>query len=118
MRKIFSLLLFLAATSFALADNTQKVTVSGTTIDKTVKQLSFSGDNVVMNFTDGTSQTEDMSNVIITFSTSTAIKALSSEPENAPTQYFDMSGRLLKSAPQHGPFIMRKGGKIVKVLKR
>lgn len=50
--------------SVACADTGQTVRVNGSIIDKFVTELTFSGDNVTMTFSDGT-QTEDMSLVTI-----------------------------------------------------
>ncbi len=41
-------------------DGDQTVTIAGTTVSKTVKQITFSGDDVILHFTDNTTATEDM----------------------------------------------------------
>lgn len=56
----------------------QTVTVDGTTIDNTITQLTFSGDEATLTFADGTTATVDMSLLTITFAyddTSTGIEA-------------------------------------------
>lgn len=59
-----ALLAALLSGSVACADTGQTVRVNGSVIDKFVTELTFSGDNVTMIFSDGT-QTEDMSLVTI-----------------------------------------------------
>ena len=100
-----------------MADHTQAVTVNGQQLTETVNKLTFDGDNVVLHLENGVEMTVDMADVIITFTVSDAIKALSSEPKNAPIAYFDLNGHLLKKAPVQGPYIMQKGQKVVKLMK-
>jgi pectate lyase len=50
------------------ADGGQTVSVDGTTVNKTVKEITFSGTDVELSFTDGTTLTADMSTVNIAFS--------------------------------------------------
>lgn len=59
-----ALLAALLSGSVACAETGQTVRVNGSVIDKFVTELTFSGDNVTMTFSDGT-QTEDMSLVTI-----------------------------------------------------
>ena len=96
----------------------QVVTVDGSTVDKTVQQITFYGDDVVLQYSDGTTENAiDMEKVTIVFNVATAIKELSTEPENAPIYYFDIQGRQLSEEPARGLFIMKKGKKVVKVIK-
>lgn len=57
--------LILLSGGSAFADTEQTVTVGGSVVGKFVSTLTFSGDNVTMLFDDGTSQTEDISQVSI-----------------------------------------------------
>lgn len=58
----------LLMTLAAMADDVQTVTIGGTTVNKTVTQITFSGDDVVLHFSDGTSQSADMDeNINIAF---------------------------------------------------
>ena len=43
-----------------MADDVQTVTVGGTTVNKTVTQITFSGDDVVLHFSDNSTQTAGM----------------------------------------------------------
>ena len=63
---LFTLCL-LGLTAAAEDGTRQTVTVNGTIVDKTVKKITFSGDDVVLNFTDDSSQTADMEQVSISF---------------------------------------------------
>lgn len=63
-KALFALLPAMLSGSVACADTGQTVRVNGSVIDKFVTELTFSGDNVTMTFSDGT-QTEDMSLVTI-----------------------------------------------------
>lgn len=63
-KALFAFLPAMLSGSVACADTGQTVRVNGSVIDKFVTELTFSGDNVTMTFSDGT-QTEDMSLVTI-----------------------------------------------------
>ena len=64
----------------AMADDVQTVTIGGSTVDKTVKQITFDGDNVILHFTDNSTKTQDMAvEVKIAFDLSTAIEYLGVE---------------------------------------
>lgn len=101
----------------AQADNKQVVTVGQQQLTETVTRLTFDGDQVVLHLANGTTQTVDMEDVVITFTVVDALKALGTEPKDAPLAYFDLNGRQLKKAPKKGGYIMKKGTKVVKVLK-
>ena len=88
----------------AQADNKQVVTVGQQQLTETVTRLTFDGDPVVLH-------------LVITFTVVDALKALETEPKDAPLAYFDLNGRQLKKAPKKGGYIMKKGTKVVKVLK-
>lgn len=75
-RILLTLCLLLALPFVALADNKQTLTIDGTAQQATVKSIAFSGDNVVLSLSDGTSQTVDMASVVINFGTSTGIQGL------------------------------------------
>lgn len=101
----------------AQADNKQVVTVGQQQLTETVTRLTFDGDQVVLHLANGTTQAVDMEDVVITFTVVDALKALETEPKDAPLAYFDLNGRQLKKAPKKGGYIMKKGTKVVKVLK-
>ena len=56
MMKRFTIALAMIVLPFAVwADSGQTVSVGGTTVNKTVKEITFSGTDVKLSFTDGTS---------------------------------------------------------------
>ena len=93
------------------------VTVGQQQLTETVTKLTFDDDKVVLHLANGTTQTVDMETVTIVFTVVDALKVLESEAKDAPLAYFDMSGRQLKKAPKKGSYIIKKGTKVVKVLK-
>ncbi len=118
-KKILSLCFIAAMGINAMADGGQTVTVDGTSVNKTVTKITFSGDDVILHYSDGTTQqSSDLDGVKIVFSVVDAIKILNTETKDGTIQYFDMQGRELPGAPQRGMFIMKKGNNVVKVIRR
>lgn len=77
------------------AGNKQSITVNGTTIDKVVKTISFEGDNVVLTYTDGSSDKEDMELVTLAFaydSSSTGISQLTAAKGEKAQQVYTLDG--------------------------
>lgn len=110
-----TLLLSLASTT--MADNKQIVTIGQRQVEKTVQQLTFNEGQVVLHYSDQTSETADMADVVIVFTVADALKALEKADRDAPLAYFDINGRQLKRAPAKGSYIIKKGKKIVKLIK-
>jgi len=67
MKKIFLTLVSLLFVMVVVGHTIQKVYVNGVTVDKTLKEITFSGNNAHLAFTDGSSQEVDRSGVFITF---------------------------------------------------
>ena len=67
LRTYFSLLLACFSLSL-LADTEETVTVAGTNVNNFATSIVFAGERVTLSYADGTSQTEDMSDVEISFS--------------------------------------------------
>ena len=68
MRKPFTLFILLClAVSSVMADSRETITVGGQVIEKDASRITFSGDNVTLFFTDGSSRSQDMHEVSITF---------------------------------------------------
>lgn len=106
MNKSIALIIGMAAMCLsASADNTQTVVVDGTTVNKNVTRLTFSGDDVVMTFADNTSQTADMSLVSINFSysPSTAISRPEVETENAVKKVYNLNGQYMGNSTEGLP---------------
>ena len=60
MKRHLLVLVCLLMTFGAMADDVQTVTVGGSTVDKTVTQITFDGDDVILHFSDATSDKWDM----------------------------------------------------------
>ena len=80
MKRHLLVLACLLVTFGAMADDVQTVTVGGSPVDKTVTQITFDGDYVILHFSDDSSDKWDMaSEVKIAFDLSTAIEYLGVE---------------------------------------
>lgn len=76
----------LAALTWGEAATEQTVTIDGTTIDNTITQIVFSGDEATLTFADGTTQTIDMALLTITFAydgTTTGIRSVDTGSDNS-----------------------------------
>lgn len=102
----------------AHADGGQVVTVNGRTVANTVKQITFSGDQLTLTYADGTSESADLEQVTIVFTVADALKALGVKPGDASLNYFDLNGRQLTKAPRKGSYIVKRGDKVVKIMKK
>ena len=121
MTKKLLLIVCIAALSVtAWADDTQTVTVGGTTIEKTVQQITFEGGAIVLHFTDGTTeQTDDLASVKIEFSTASAVRTLNRDNSEAPVQVFDMTATTAQlDVLQKGIYLVKKGKQTVKLIKK
>lgn len=124
----------------------QEITINGQTIEKIATKLTFDGDNVILHFSDGTSQSADMATVSIDFGTATGINSIQTFTLNGSTkgvlnisglqpgqkvEIFDVTGRKIKEASvasensiidisgaKAGTYILRSGNKIIKFIKR
>lgn len=78
------------------ADTGETVTIGDIVVGKFVTRLTFSGDDVVLNFDDGTSQTADMSLVSISLTydngNENAITDITS-PADVSTRIYSVSGQ-------------------------
>lgn len=74
----------------------QTVSVDGTTVNKTVKEITFSGTDVELSFTDGTTLTADMTTVNIAFGTATGVKAVDKDTQRpADDRIYSLSGQYM-----------------------
>lgn len=71
MKKAYLLLLAGMLSTAVFADSKQTVKIEGQVIEKTISEITFDGDNVVLHYADKSSATEDMSLVTLSFSYST-----------------------------------------------
>ncbi len=100
-RLLLCLLLLIGLGTNAVAQTQQTVTVNGQTVEKTVVQITFDKDQVVLHFSDGLTQTADMDNVSIAFSPSDA-ESISSLQSNAFIFHGVVNGQLTIGNVQEG----------------
>lgn len=82
----------------AVADDVQTVTIGDASVDKTVRQITFSGDDVILHFTDNTTATEDMGvEVKIAFELSaTYLESINAQLSTFNSQrVYDLRGRYM-----------------------
>ena len=145
MRKIFFITAacLLACSATAKADTVQTLTINGEVVGKTVTKMTFEGSNVVLHFNDQSTQTADMSAVVLTLDLSgvDAIGSLkttvtdkldiSGLASGTSIAIYDASGRLALSAKATGSntmlslktlgsgiYVMKAGKQVVKFVKR
>ena len=100
-RLLLCLLLLIGFGTNAVAQTQQTVTVNGQTVEKTVVQITFDKDQVVLHFSDGLTQTADMDDVSIAFSPSDA-ESISSLLSNAFIFHGVVNGQLTIGNLQEG----------------
>ena len=100
-RLFFCLLLLIGFGTNVGAQNQQTVTINGQTIDKTVVQITFDKDQVVLHFSDGLSQTANMDDVSIVFSPKDA-ESISSLQNNTFIFHGVVNGQLTIGNVQEG----------------
>lgn len=96
MKKISILFAALLMSLHLSAGNKQSITINGITIDKVVKAISFEGDNVVLTYTDGSSDKEDMDQVVLAFTydgSNTAIKPVISAQGDKTQSVYSLEGK-------------------------
>lgn len=147
MKKIVTLLLSLFLTvGTAFADNSQIVIINGQKVEKVATKITFNGDNAVVSFSDGSSQSADMSNVVIYLNVSTDISKvqtfnyngiigddirLSNIAEGTAVTIYDATGKVLQQVKatdttlslntaslKSGVYVLKAGNQIVKFLKK
>jgi hypothetical protein len=143
MKKLLLILtaVVLGVTSPVHAETSQELVINGEVVAKVVAQMTFEGDNVLLTFSDGTSRTDDMSTVKLSFVNSSSIQEfttyrlrgvvgdeLSFEGLENGTEIciFDASGKqMLRSkektvnvhALKAGVYVLKAGNQIVKFVK-
>lgn len=147
MKKIVTLLLSLfLTTGTALADNSQIVIINGQEVEKVATKITFSGDNAIVSFSDGSSQSADMSQVVIYLNITTDIRKvesfsfngligdelrLSNIAEGTAVIIYDATGKVLQQTKatdttlslntaslKSGVYVLKAGNQIVKFLKK
>lgn len=95
MKKICSLLAAMLICLPIAAANEQTITVNGFQVDKVVKVISFEGDDLVLTYTDDTSEREDMELVFLAFtydSSATGIQQPTVQQGEKVQQVYTLSG--------------------------
>jgi len=145
MRKILSVaaVLLLMSVSFAKAESKQTLTINGQIVESVVTRITFEGDNVVLHFKGGESQTADMDAVVLGFeySPTTAISVLRGTVDNylnlagldegTVVSIYDAQGKLVRtttvreakavlsvSTLRSGVYVLKAGRRIVKFNKK
>ena len=147
MKKIVTLLLSLFLTvGTAFADNSQVVVINGQEVQKVATKITFSGDNATVSFSDGSSQTADMAQVVIYLNVTTDIRKvetfsfnglngdelrLSNIAEGTAVTIYDATGKVLQQVKatdttlslntaslKNGVYVLKAGNQIVKFLKK
>ncbi len=118
-KALFAFLPAMLSGSVACADTGQTVRVNGSEIDKFVTELTFSGDNVTMTFSDGT-QTEDMSLVTIdltyTDDTTTGVYEFENKNTQDNLRVYNLNGQYVGNSLEgldKGVYVVN-GKKVVK----
>lgn len=144
MRKIlYVAALLLMSASTAMAEGTQQLTINGQTVESVVTRITFGGDNVVLQFSDGTSQTADMEAVVLGFDYSAFTSVytlreavgnflnLSGVADGTEVCIYDAKGKLVAIAKadgtkaalsvsklRSGVYLLKAGRQVVKFIKK
>ena len=84
-----------------MADNKQTVTIGGSQVGKTVKEITFDGDNVVLQYSDNTSNQADMSLVTLSFTyQTTGISQIEDIKKALQGKVYNLQGQYVGSSPK------------------
>lgn len=102
MNRFYIFVMAVLLSANVMADNKQTVTINGQTVNKTVTEITFDGDNVTLLFSDNSSQAEDMSLVKLTFSYdgSTGINQVESLKEALRGKVYNLNGQLVGTSTE------------------
>ena len=101
MKKAYLLLLAGMLSTAVFAGNKQTVKIEGQVIEKTISEITFDGDNVVLHYADNTSATEDMSRVTLSFSyTTTGISQVEGIKKALQGKVYNLQGQCVGSSLQ------------------
>lgn len=118
MKKIYSWLAALLISLPIAAANEQVITINGFQVDKVVKAISFEGDDLVLTYTDDTSEREDMDLVTLAFTydgSATGILQPTAQQGEKAQQVYTLSGMAVGKSLQGlqpGVYIV-KGKKVL-----
>lgn len=102
MKKAYLLLLAGMLSTAVLADSKQTVKIDGQVIEKTISEITFDGDNVVLQYSDNTSDQADMSLVTLSFSysTTTGISQVEGIKKALQGKVYNLQGQCVGSSLQ------------------
>ena len=101
MKKAYLLLLAGMLSTAVFAGNKQTVTIDGQVIEKTISEITFDGDNVVLHYADNSSDQADMSLVTLSFSyTTTGISQVKGIKKALQGKVYNLQGQFVGSSLQ------------------
>lgn len=101
MKKAYLLLLAGMLSTAVFAGNKQTVTIDGQVIEKTISEITFDGDNVVLHYADNSSHQADMSLVTLSFSyTTTGISQVEGIKKALQGKVYNLQGQCVGSSLQ------------------
>lgn len=101
MKKAYLLLLAGMLSTAVFAGNKQTVKIDGQVIEKTISEITFDGDNVVLHYADNTSDPADMSLVTLSFSyTTTGISQVEGIKKALQGKVYNLQGQCVGSSLQ------------------
>lgn len=101
MKKAYLLLLAGMLSTAVFAGNKQTVKIEGQVIEKTVSEITFDGDNVVLHYADNSSDPADMSLVTLSFSyTTTGISQVEGIKKALQGKVYNLQGQFVGSSLQ------------------
>ena len=101
MKKAYLLLLAGMLSTAVFAGSKQTVKIDGQLIEKTVSEITFDGDNVVLQYADNTSDIEDMSLVTLSFTyQTTGISQVENIKKALRGKVYNLQGQYVGSSLQ------------------
>lgn len=101
MKKAYLLLLAGMLSTAVFAGNKQTVKIEGQVIEKTISEITFDGDNVVLHYADNSSDQADMSLVTLSFSyTTTGISQVEGIKKALQGKVYNLQGQCVGSSLQ------------------
>lgn len=101
MKKAYLLLLAGMLSTAVFAGNKQTVKIEGQVIEKTISEITFDGDNVVLHYADNSSDQADMSLVTLSFSyTTTGISQVEGIKKALQGKVYNLQGQFVGSSLQ------------------
>jgi hypothetical protein len=102
MKKVYFFLLGALLSTVAMADNKQTLTIDGAQVSKTVREITFDGDNVTLSYANGTDETQDMSLVKLSFAyITTGISNIETSNKVLAGKVFNLNGQLVGTSTQN-----------------